>query len=130
MKNLYAVVLIFLIGSSSVNVYAQSKVTFNINLKPQLEDSTFIPGRDLVQLVGSIRPINTARPTYLVDSEPVDSIYSVTVDFSSRYRNQTLTYNFELRVNFERRKETLPRTLLLSLREIELDPLYFDAFAW
>lgn len=122
--------LLVLMGIFSVSMYAQSKITFNINLKPQLEDSTFVPGRDNVQLTGSIYPLTSANPTYLIDSEPIDSIYSVTISFPNRVRNQTLTYNFEMLIDYQKRKESLPRNLLISLSEVELDALYFDAFAW
>lgn len=113
----------------SGSVFAQ-KVTFNVNLKPQLEDSTFIPGRDQIKVVGSIQPINLATPYYLTDQEPIDSIYSVTINFSPRFRNQTITYNFEMTANYRKLTETLERQLLIRQGEVSLDPLYFNAFAW
>lgn len=111
------------------NLLAQT-VTFNVNLKPQLEDSTFIPGRDNIQIVGSVPPLNTPTPYYLTDEEPIDSVYSATIDFSPRFRNQTITYNYEMMVNYQKQTENLPRSLLLRQQEVELDALYFNAFAW
>ncbi len=114
---------------TSNTAFAQ-KVTFNVNLKPQLEDSIFVPGRDNLRIVGNVAPINTATPIYLIDSEPIDSIYSVTINFSPRYRNQTIPYNFEMTVNYRKFKESLERRVALIYGETSLDPLYFDSFAW
>ncbi len=112
------------------NTAFAQKVTFNVNLKPQLEDSTFIPGRDQLTVVGSFQPINLPTPYYLTDQEPIDSVYSVTIDFSPRYRNQTLIYNFEMMVNYRKLTENLERQLLIRQGEVSLDALYFNAFAW
>lgn len=117
-----------LIGSSTIE--ARQQVTFNVNLKPQLEDSIFVPGRDQLQLVGNLQPINTARPYFLTDTEPIDSVYSITINFPGRFRNQTLVYNFEMMVNYIKQTESLERRLLLRSGEVELDALYFNAFAW
>lgn len=119
----------FFILFSGVAV-AQTSVTFNVNLKPQLEDSTFIPGRDQIKIVGDLYPINTPNPYYLIDEEPIDSIYTIEVRFSSRFRNQMLNYNFEMTSNYVRLTEVLPRSLQLQGREVELDAFYFNAFAW
>ncbi len=116
------------------NLLAQSKVTFNVNMLPQLEDSSFVPGRDELKIVGNMYPIDTNRPYILTDTEPVDSVYSITIDFSSRFRGKTLEYNFEMVINEERQPrvltEVMKRTLLLRAGEVPLDPLYFNAFAW
>jgi len=114
---------------SSNAAFAQ-KVTFNVNLKPQLEDSTFIPGRDQLKVIGSVQPISLATPYYLTDQEPIDSVYSVTINFSPRYRNQTIIYNFEMTVNYRKIAEDLERELYLQQGESTLDALYFNAFAW
>ncbi len=121
---------LFVIGMLTPIAKAQSEITFNLNLKPQLEDSTFIPGRDRVRIVGDLHPLITATPYYLEDESPKDSVYSITVRFSSRYRGQTLNYNFEMTSNYRKLTEELPRSILLQGREIKLDALYFNAFAW
>ena len=128
MKKLLFVAAALLL-TSTIEVQAQHKVTFQINLKPMLEDSTFIPGQDYVQVTGSFSPIST-RPVRLYDTNPVDSIYTAEVRFSSRYSNQELEYNFEIVSPDSKKKERLPRKVSLRSREIELQPLYFDAFAW
>jgi hypothetical protein len=93
-------------------------------------DSVFIPGRDQLKIVGDLNPINRLTPYYLVDEEPIDSIYTITIRFSSRFRNQILTYNYEMISNGIKYTEVLPRSLQLQGREVELDALYFNAFAW
>ncbi len=120
----------FILLTINLSGFAQTAITFNVNLQPQLEDSTFIPGRDQLKIVGDFYPINTPNPYYLIDEEPIDSIYTITVRFSSRFRNETLTYNFEMITNYIRNTEVLPRSIQLQGREVELDPLYFNAFAW
>ncbi|MBO6524751.1 MAG: hypothetical protein JJ971_13050 [Balneolaceae bacterium] len=130
MKLLSGLLVSILILCFSAEALARQEVTFNINLKPQLEDSVFIPGRDQIRLVGSLQPINTARPYYLTDTEPIDSVYSVTINFPTRFRNQTLVYNFEMTINYRKLTEDLERQVLLRQGEVELDALYFNAFAW
>ncbi len=124
------ILLVFTFSLTSSEIHARQQVTFNVNLKPQLEDSIFIPGRDQLQLVGDFQPINTARPYFLTDTEPVDSVYSVTINFPGRFRNRTLTYNFEMTINFIKQTEDLERQLQLPVGEMSLDALYFNAFAW
>ncbi|MGN8226836.1 hypothetical protein [Gracilimonas sp. BCB1] len=128
MKRLFFIPVFLL--ACTITVQAQSKVTFNVNLTPMLKDSTFVPGRDYIRVTGNLSPIST-RPVRLHDSNPVDSIYTAEVRFSSRYSNSELEYNFEI-VHPEGKKKTeqLPRKVRLSGRELELPPLYFNAFAW
>jgi hypothetical protein len=120
----------FIVIGFSITGFSQSTITFNVNLKPQLEDSTFVPGRDQLKIVGDLYPINTPNPYYLLDEEPIDSVYTITIRFSSRFRNQMLSYNFEMMTNYIRNVEVLPRSIHLQSREVELDPIYFNAFAW
>lgn len=126
--------LLFIVLLSSGSIFAQSEVTFNVNMLPHLKDSAFVPGRDQLKIVGNLYPIDLNRVYLLEDTEPVDSVYSITIDFSTRYRGKTLKYNFEMVINEERQprvlKEVMERTLLLRPGEVSLDPLYFNAFAW
>lgn len=126
-RSLFLLALFILSGNY---LQAQTSITFNVNLKPQLEDSTFVPGRDQIKIVGDLYPIDTPNPYYLVDEAPKDSIYSITIRFSSRFRNQMLNYNFEMTSNYVQLTEVLTRSVQLQGREVELDPLYFNAFAW
>lgn len=115
--------------TNSDETHAQ-QVVFNLNLKPQLADSVFIPGRDVLQITGSEYPLNTAAPVIMRDLPPIDSIYTATVRFSSRLTGKTIQYNFEMMLEGRRIGESLPRTLLIPADKTELDALYFDAFAW
>lgn len=112
---------------------AQSKITFQLNLKPQIQDSTFIPSRDQVQIIGSFRPLQFNMPLELTDTNR-DSIYTITLDFGMASLNQNLNFNYQLVLNkdMDRNvlKESMPRTFILRQGEFKLDPLYFDSFAW
>lgn len=131
MKFKFLLTSLFLISIlTSDSLIAQSSVTFNVNLKPQLEDSTFVPGRDKLEIIGDIRPLSMLRAFQLTDTEPVDSVYSVTLNFSTRFNRQTLTYNFIMTANDVKLTEVLERNLTLQNREVSLDALYFNAFAW
>lgn len=113
----------------SVKVSAQSTVTFNLNLKPQLEDSVFIPNRDKVFLVGSTFPLRLNRPLVMRDEDPIDSVYTVEVMFNRDQLNTLAEYNFMLSINSNQLKEDIPRRLEIRGKEI-LDALYFNSFAW
>ena len=41
-----------------------------------------------------------------------------------------LKYNFEMMINFIKEEEAMPRAIQLQNREVNLDPIYFNAFAW
>ena len=127
---LLLITLIICIGQVASANAQTSEITFNVNLKPQLEDSIFVPGRDQIKIVGDLYPINTPNPYFLLDEEPIDSVYSITVRFSSRFRDQILTYNFEMMTNYIRNVEVLPRNIQLMGQDVQTDPLYFNAFAW
>lgn len=112
-----------------VSVQAQSTVVFNVNLQPNLEDSTFVPGRDIIQVTGNIFPLSS-RPVQLTDTVPVDSIFTAEVRFARSYVGDQLEYNFEIVKPEETETERMIRKLNLRATEMELPPLYFDAFAW
>lgn len=109
---------------------AQSKVTFKVNLEPMLKDSTFVPGRDQIQLVGEFFPLGKNRALPMDEGNEIDSIYTTVIRFSSRYAGKELEYNFQIVTPSEIKKEKLPRKIDLRKREIETPPLYFNAFAW
>lgn len=129
MKQICTIVFINLFVLISVKVSAQTTVTFNLNLKPQLEDSVFIPNRDKVYLVGSTYPLRLNRPLMMRDEEPIDSIYTIDVMFNRDQLNKLVEYNFMLNVNSNQLKEDIPRRLEIRGNEI-LDALYFNSFAW
>lgn len=128
--SIICITCLLFISAQQVAKAQVSEITFKVNLKPQLEDSVFIPGRDNIKIVGNLHPINSPTSYYLVDEPPIDSIYSITIRFSPRFRNQVLTYNFVMTADYTRYTEVMPRKLQLLGNKVELDPLYFNAFAW
>lgn len=120
----------FIVSILSLTVSAQTKVTFNLNMKQALQDSIFIPPANKIKLVGDIQPLNGFRTIYLYDTEPIDSVYSVEIDFPWRYEGQTLTYNFVIELQNKTLEEQGTRAIKLNGKEIELPPIQFGAFAW
>ncbi|MGF1670230.1 MAG: hypothetical protein ACFCU6_07265 [Balneolaceae bacterium] len=110
--------------------FSQSTVVFNLNLEPELRDSVFVPGRDYVEITGNDYPF-TKRNNRLADlSTPRDSIYSITLEFTRSDLNKTFNYNFVVFINGQPRSESMPRQITIQPGKYELDPFYFDAFAW
>tara|TARA_R110001599_G_C11828144_1_gene617998 strand:- start:29 stop:418 length:390 start_codon:yes stop_codon:yes gene_type:complete len=127
MKQIFLLFISFIALSAATS--AQTKITFNINLKPMLLDSTFIPGQEFLEVKGDLRPFTRTTNFQMTDETPIDSVYSVTLEFPSRYNGQILTYNYVIKslVNKDR-NEFLPRTLDLKGKEIIDPPYYFDSF--
>lgn len=120
-------VLLFLLISTKIS--AQHTITFNINLKPQLVDSIFVPDRDQILLAGNTYPLRLNRPMIMRDLEPIDSVYTVEVMFNQNQLNNLIEYNFILKINSESLQEDIPRRLKIRGDET-LDALYFNSFAW
>ncbi|SMO82069.1 hypothetical protein [Gracilimonas mengyeensis] len=112
------------------SVLAQSNITFNVNLKPQLEDSVFIPGQDKIEIYGNLYPLGMNKTLQLVDKAPIDSIYTVEIRFSRNYNGKNLRYNYVLRTDEGELRESNPRSINLQKGETELDAIYFNSFAW
>ncbi|NGP87823.1 hypothetical protein [Fodinibius halophilus] len=127
-KYLSSVLFLFITIVFTAN--AQTEVTFKLNLQPQLEDSTFIPGRDRVYLKGNIFPLSNTKNTYLKDVAPIDSVYETTVNFSARNDGKALKYNFFIYTPDKLKKEHRTRSLKLQGKKMELSPIHFDSFAW
>lgn len=111
------------------SVSAQTKVTFNVNMKPMLEDSTFIPGQDILRVKGDLQPFTRVTTFQLSDEQPIDSVYSVTVNFPRRYTDQTLTFNYFIQtLNRGTLQESLPRYIELKGMDVNHPPYVFDTF--
>jgi len=121
MKYISAFLLLTLI---SISGYSQSKITFNVNLKPQLEDSTFVPPNDFIEITGDLYPLGKNKRLRLRDSAPKDSIYTVEIRFPRRLNNQQLTYTYIMTTakNGEER-EMRPRSIVLRKR-YRIRPLF------
>lgn len=121
--------LFMLIGSQQAS--AQSEITFNVNLKPMLEDSSFVPGQHTLLIKGNRAPLNFRTGMRMEDKAPADSIYSVTITFSRTITGRDLEYGFFIRQpNGRETAEDIPRTFNLPGRKVDLDALYFNSFAW
>ncbi len=118
-----------LLCSFNIALQAQTTVTFNINLQPMLEDSTFVPGRDVVQVVGNFYPLGANKSVQMHDQEPVDSVYTAEIEFSRRFDNQELKYNYEIITPNKKISESATRRIRLQGGQVNLPPLYFDDFA-
>ncbi|MDR8390851.1 hypothetical protein NC796_06870 [Aliifodinibius sp. S!AR15-10] len=126
----FTTLAVILLLADAVQAFGQSKITFRVNLTPQLEDSVFVPGRDQIYIQGNLYPLNRSQKNYLQDIAPADSIYETTVDFGATTRGDQLNYNYIIVTPEKVKREHVPRTLKLQSREQELDVLYFDSFAW
>lgn len=125
----YSIASLALMLLAVSSVAAQSTVTFNLNLKPQLEDSLFIPGRDFVEIKGDGYPLNM-NSNRLTDTAPRDSIYSITLRFARSDLNKNLDYSYILHVNGEQIRENMSRSIRIQPGEHDLDALHFNSFAW
>ena len=108
---------------------SQSTITFQVNLKPQIEDSVFVPGRDVIEISGNLAPISL-RGIVLKDVPPQDSIYTVEIDFPYSTTGKKLTYRFKLKLESGTVNEKLARNLDLNRGKQTLPALYFDSYAW
>ncbi len=85
---------LFVLLAAHFEVKAQVKVTFNLDLRAQIEDGSFIPGRDRAEVMGDIYPLTRSRNYQLRDLSPSDSVYSVEITFGRRFLNSELNYNY------------------------------------
>jgi hypothetical protein len=122
-------VLLMLLASATF-AKAQVSVTFKVNLKPQLEDSIYVPGRDQIYLKGNRFPLTNSKKVFMQDAPPADSVFEATVEFPATASGKKLQYNYFILTPEKLLKEHLPRHLQLRKGETELDALYFDSFAW
>lgn len=128
-KTLINSILLFLLAQS---VMAQANITFQIDLKNQMEDSVFVPSEHSIVLTGNQRPFTQLSEYELKDEEPIDSVYTKQVRFPSSVMGNTLKYNYKIKRPEEGDKtESQPRLLPLEKNNNRvLNPDYFNMFAW
>ncbi|MDZ7715679.1 MAG: hypothetical protein U5J95_05640 [Balneolaceae bacterium] len=119
-----------IITIAALPLAAQNTVTFKVNLTPQLEDSIFVPGRDIALLQGNLYPLTPTHRFQLTEGSEIDSIYTVDVNFPLTAINKELKYTFILKTPEKEITEMNPRFLRIKKGDRELDALYFDTFAW
>ncbi len=95
-KKYWFISLIILFACTNLEVRAQNEVTFKVNLKPQLKDSVFIPGRDQIYLQGNVFPLTPSKKVYLKDLAPVDSVFETSVNFPSTATGKRLQYSYTI----------------------------------
>lgn len=122
--------IIIIIFTAGVHLSAQpATVTFNINLQPELKNSVFIPGRDWIVITGNQYPFDKLN-NRLEDSAPIDSIYSITLQFRSSDINKNLGFNYVMYIEGNAIREDMRREIEIYQDSQNLDPFYFNAFAW
>lgn len=122
--------LFILITAITFDSFGQTKVTFKVDLSPQLEDSIFIPDRDQIYLKGDVFPLSASRKVYLKDTAPVDSIYQATVNFPPSASGKRLNYNFYIRTPDKTMSERMQRQIGIGSKDLEPNTFYFNMFAW
>ena len=129
----YAVLLFLLFfcqgGLTQSELMAQINVTFNLDLRMQIEDGSFIPGRDRAELMGDIYPLTRSRNYLLRDLSPFDSVYTVEITFGRRFMNQDLNYNYIIKKfnGSEIRESELRQIRFVTSNQI-IAPQLFDGY--
>lgn len=110
--------------------YAQSRITFRIDMRAQMKDSTFIPGSHTVELTGNQIPFSNIRTLPLKDEEPADSVYVRTVIFPSTTNGALLKYNYIIRDEDRviQTTERRPRLLPLDGQQRQLPVTEINSF--
>ena len=109
----------------------QTKITFNIDMRPQIEDSTFIPAIHSIKLAGNQLPFSKTRKIKMRDRAPVDSIYSATVYFPSIVNDTFLEYNFLIKTPGGKViQEQKVRLLQLEKQRESIPPSFFGKFGY
>lgn len=108
---------------------AQTEATFRIDMRPQIKDSTFIPGEHTVELSGNQLPFSNIRTIEMNDTAPIDSIYTATIHFPSPTNDKVLKYNFLIKTTDEKITERRPRLLPLRRQKQTLPIVLFNSFS-
>jgi len=111
---------------------AQTSVTFNLDMKYALENGLFNDLTNDLFLKGNISPLSESSAGYLemTDTAPVDSIYSVVVEFPAIYDTQLLQYNFVIKRLLTTENEERTRELTLSGEAEDLPAIKFNSYDW
>lgn len=122
--------LIFLFAGSSISaaVSAQTRLTFRIDMRPQMKDRTFLPGRHAVEVAGNRLPFSKTHTVALRDRPPVDSIYVATVHFPSLSNGKVLQYRFLIRADNTAVAERRYRIQRLRQQKAVLPIVRFNSF--
>jgi hypothetical protein len=116
-------------GFKQPHVRAQVTVTFNLDLRMQIEDGSFVPGRDRAEVMGDIYPLTRSRNYQLRDLSPFDSVYTVEITFARRFMNNDLNYNYIIKKfnGGEIRESELRQIRFVTSNQI-IAPQLFDGY--
>lgn len=111
---------------------AQTKVTFQIDMKYAIQNGIFNDFTSDIMIKGDKSPLGTGVLQYvkLEDSAPIDSIYTAVIEFPSTYNDKVLKYNFVIKKLLTSEQEDRTREITLSGGEMELPAIMFNAYDW
>ena len=111
---------------------AQTKVTFQIDMKYALQNGLFNQYTQAVMLKGDKSPLGNGvlQHIKLEDTAPIDSIYSAVVEFPSIYNDKMLEYNFVIKKLLSSEQEDRVRQITLNGGEMELPAINFNSYDW
>lgn len=119
---------VFLFVIKPLNTSAQTTVTFRIDMRVQMKDSTFISGDHSIELKGNLIPFSDIH-TISLHNASSDSIFATTVRFPSLVNEEILKYKYIIRTEDEIIKERRFRLLPLKGQEETLPIAGFNNFA-
>lgn len=109
-----------------VRAFAQSAVTFRVDMREPIKENNFVPSEDNVFIKGNQLPFSSTRMLELEDKAPKDSIYAASVQFSSIVNGKNLSYHFLIRRGSKKIDEQNNRSLVLSNEDIRLPVVGFN----
>ena len=114
----------------SAHTYAQSDVTFQVDITDLLGNDEFNPDEDKVELIGNKHPLSALRPLEMKQDEDEPTLFKLTVSFPMSMENSQLGYQFRALIDNRYRNEDIPRSLRITADDTTLDALYFNSYAW
>ena len=114
----------------SAHAYAQSDVTFQVDITDLLGDNELNADEDKVELIGNKHPLSALRPLEMKQDEDKPTLFKLTVSFPMSMENTQLEYQFRALIENRYRNEDIPRSLRITADDTTLDALYFNSYAW
>lgn len=115
---------------NSDQLFAQSDVTFQVDIMHLIDGHEFDPEEDRVELIGNRHPLSATRALKMERDEEEPTLFKLTVTFPMSMENSQLEYQFRAMINNRYRNEDIPRSLRITSDDQTLDSLYFNSYAW
>ncbi|REL24801.1 hypothetical protein DYD21_16705 [Rhodohalobacter sp. SW132] len=112
------------------SLYAQSEITFQVDITHLLDGSEFDENRDRVELIGNRSPLSAIQPQQMKPDENNPNLFKVSVTFPGSLSGNTLEYQFRVMLNNRYRNEDIPRSTRIPSGNQTLDSIYFNSYAW